>query len=68
MTRITRQELKKNEFAIRFEELRELYLRHQRKLALLGGAVLLVAAVAAGSLLYLRSQKVLAGETFARYI
>ena len=68
MTRITRQELKKNEFAIRFAELRELYLRHQRKLALLGGAVLLVAAVAAGSLLYLRSQKVLAGEAFARVL
>lgn len=66
LARITRQELKKDEFTIRFAALRELYLQHQRKLALLGGAVLLVIAVAVGSLLYVRSQRTQAGEIFAR--
>lgn len=66
LTRLTRQELKKDEFAIRFAVLRELYLQHQRKLALLGGAVLLVLIVAAGLLYYRGSQKTQAGESFAR--
>lgn len=66
MARITRQELKKDELTIRFAALRELYLQHRRKLALLGGAVLLVSAVAAGLLLYVRSQQAQAGESFAR--
>ena len=66
MARLTRQELKKDELTIRFAALRELYLQHQRKLALLGGAILLVIAVAAGLWLYVRSQQAQAGESFAR--
>ena len=66
MARLTRQELRKDELAIRFAAAREFFLAHQRKIAILGGAVLLLSGVIAGSLLYVRHLQTQAGEAFAR--
>ena len=66
MTRLTRHELKKDEFATRFAAVQEIFYKHRRKVVLLGGAVLLIIAVVGGLLLYMRSQRTQAGAAFAR--
>lgn len=66
MARLTRQELKKDEFAERFGVVRDFYFENQRTI-LWGGGIVALAAVLAGLVfLYVRSQSNQAAEAFAQ--
>ena len=65
MARLTRHELKKDEFADRLATVSHAFTQNRRKIVLGGGTVLLVVAVSVGVLLYLRSRQAKASDALS---
>jgi TolA-binding protein len=66
VARLTRHELKKDEFADQLSFLTGLFGQHRRQIVLGGVAILLIVAVAVGVMLYLRSRQAAASEAFGK--
>jgi len=65
LARLTRQQLKKNEFLTTFSDVTEFYLQHQQQIAKIAGIVVIAAAVVAGSYFYVSSRRNKASAAFA---
>jgi len=66
VARLTRHELKKDEFADRLAAATGFFSRNRKQIVLGGGTVLLVVAVTTGVLYYVRSRQNAASEAFGR--
>jgi tetratricopeptide (TPR) repeat protein len=66
LARLTRQELKKDEFAERLETIQEFFLHNQKEIVKFGGIAVLIAAVAIGGLFLYRSRQNKASSAFAQ--
>jgi hypothetical protein len=66
VARLTRQELKKDEFADRLGTVTGFFSHNRRRIVLGGGAALLGVAVVVGVVLFLRSRQASAAEAFGK--
>ena len=66
MARLTRQELKKDEFADRLAEVTGFFGRNRRRIVFGGGAAVLAVVVVVGVLLFLRSRQGRAADAFSK--
>ena len=66
MARLTRRELKKDEFADQLATVRHVFSHNRRRIVLGGGTVLFLVAATVGVLLYLRSQQAAAADAFGK--
>jgi tetratricopeptide (TPR) repeat protein len=66
VARLTRQELKKDEFADRLGAVTGFFSHHRRRIVLGGGAALLGVAVVVGVVLFLRSRQASAADAFGK--
>ncbi len=65
MARLTRHQLKQDEFSMRMATAMEFFLTRRKKIATAGLAVVVAAALAAAATLYVRSQQARAAEAFS---
>jgi len=65
LARLTRQQLKRDQFAVTFSDFTEFYLSHQKKIVQTGGIILLGLAVVVGGFLLYRSSESKAATGFA---
>ena len=66
MARLTRQELKKDEFAERLEAIQEFFLRYQNQIVKFGGIAALLVAIGIGGNFLFRSRQNKASSAFAQ--
>ncbi|MGH9785485.1 MAG: tetratricopeptide repeat protein [Terriglobia bacterium] len=66
MARLTRQELKKDEFADRLANVTGFFARNRRRIVVGGGAALLGVAVVVGVFLFVRSRQASASDAFGK--
>ena len=66
MARLTRQQLKKDEFAERLETIQEFFLHNQKQIVKFGGIAALAVAVAVGGFFLYRSRQNKASSAFAQ--
>lgn len=65
MARLTRHQLKTDEFTARLESVSEFFLEHRKRMVVWGGAALLGIGIALGGFAYVRSQQAKAANAFS---
>ncbi|MGH9783305.1 MAG: hypothetical protein ACRD88_03895, partial [Terriglobia bacterium] len=66
MARLTRQEMKKDEFADRLATVTGLFARNRRRIVIAGGAALVGVAVVVGAILVVRSRQSSASDAYGK--